>query len=152
MIKLGKLTNYAIAIMGQMAIEEESVPRSAHYLSEKTGVPEPTVAKILKMLAGGQMVVSARGVTGGYRLARTADEISIGEIIAVMDGPITIVTCVDGHAEHCGMSATCPTRGNWDKVNNALKEALEKVKLSEMVTAPRGAAPVFLKEINVDRT
>ncbi|MBU6476070.1 MAG: Rrf2 family transcriptional regulator [Alphaproteobacteria bacterium] len=154
MIKLGKLTDYAIAVMGQLVHEaadssaqgEGTMSSSAHYLSSRTGIPEPTIAKVLKMLAKGGLVVSARGAAGGYRLAKPAGQISIGEIIAVMDGPVAIVSCVDPGQEPCMMSETCPTRHGWSRVNDAIKSALDGVKLTEMLSAPAcGKVHDFMK-------
>jgi len=149
MIKLGKLTDYAIAVMGQLAHEGTETARSAHYLSDKTGVPEPTVAKVLKLLSGAELVVSVRGASGGYKIAKPADQVSIGEIITAMEGPITIVACVEGQPESCEMFGTCPTKNNWHRVNEAIKSALDGVKLTEMMTAP---TPNYLvKDIHVSR-
>jgi FeS assembly SUF system regulator len=155
MIKLGKLTDYAIAVMGQLAHEGLESSSSAHHISGKTGIPEPTVAKVLKLLSAGNLVASERGAAGGYKLVKAADQVSIGEIITVMDGPISIVACVDGHKENCGMWGTCPTKGNWDRVNDAIKGALASVTLAEMMPSPKknGPTPNYLvKDIHVSRT
>jgi FeS assembly SUF system regulator len=136
MIKIGKLTDYAVVLMGQLSKEGEETSRSAHYLAEKTNVPEPTVAKILKLLAQENLVISVRGAAGGYRLSKAADQISISEIITAMDGPIAIVSCVDGEAGDCKISANCPVKGKWDRVNQSIRSALEAVKLTEMMSAP----------------
>jgi len=150
MIKLGKLTDYAIAVMGQLAHEGMESSHSAHHISGKTSIPEPTVAKILKLLSGANLVASARGAAGGYKLVKPAAQISIGEIITAMEGPITIVACVEGQAESCEMFGTCPTKNNWHRVNEAIKSALDGVKLTEMMTAP---TPNYLvKDIHVSRT
>jgi FeS assembly SUF system regulator len=132
MIKLGKLTDYAIAVMGQLS-KDEAGSSSAHMLSEKTGVPEPTVAKVLKLLAKENLVVSIRGAAGGYKLSKPAGQISIAEIITALDGPIEIVACVDGGGNDCKASGSCPVKGNWDRVNDAIKGALAGIKLTEMV-------------------
>ncbi len=150
MIKLGKLTDYAIAVMGQLVREGIESAHSAHSLSDKTGIPEPTVAKVLKLLSKGNLVVSERGAAGGYKLVKQAEQISIGEIITAIDGPISIVACVDGQHESCAMWGTCPTKGNWDRVNDAIKSALEGVKLTEMLSAPCGKVHDFTKDINVN--
>ena len=149
MIKLGKLTDYAIAVMGQLAHDGNS--RSASHISGKTSIPEPTVAKILKLLSKGNLVTSERGVAGGYKLVKAADGISIGEIITAMDGPISIVSCVDDQDETCNMSGTCPTKGKWNRVNEAIKSALDDVKLKDMMTPPRTAIHISLKDIHVNR-
>lgn len=132
MIKLGKLTDYAIAVMVQLAKEGEGASRSASHLAEKTGVPEPTVAKVLKTLLKEGLVASARGAQGGYRLARGPEDLSVRAIIEAVDGPIAIVTCVEGNAGHCQAEAHCPTRGRWDPVNNAIRTALQGITLAEM--------------------
>ncbi len=160
MIKIGKLTDYAIAVMGQLVHEAADGPvdskagvvsSSAHYLASRTGIPEPTIAKVLKMLAKGNLVASARGAAGGYRLAKAPGDISIGEIITVMDGPIAIVSCVDPDKEHCNMLETCPTKGNWGRVNDAIKSALDGVKLEDMLSAPAcGKGHDFLKGEDAD--
>ena len=146
MIKLGKLTDYAIVVMGQLSKESEGVSRSAHHLSGKTGVPEPTVAKVLKLLAKESLVVSVRGAAGGYKLAKAPDRISMAEIITALDGPIALVSCVEGSDESCKIASTCPVKGHWDPLNNAIKEALEKVKLADMGASPCGNNYDFTQE------
>jgi FeS assembly SUF system regulator len=135
MIKLGKLTDYAILVMGQLAQGGALTSRSAHYLADKTGVPEPTVSKVLKVLARGKLVVSTRGAAGGYKLTKAADQITLAEIISVLDGPISIVACAtdDGCGGECQLSTTCPAKNNWGRVNDAIRGALEGVKLTEIV-------------------
>lgn len=138
MIKIGKLTDYAIAILAQMFMEGQGVSRSAHHLSKATGVPEPTVAKILKKLARKNLVSSVRGAAGGYKLLRGADQISVSEIITAMDGPIAIVSCVDGNEDPCKAQALCPVKGNWGRINQALQHVLEDIKLSQMTVSSCG--------------
>lgn len=134
MIKLNKLTDYAIAILCRMAEGGRIV--TAAELSSVTAVPPPTVAKILKHLAKARLVQAQRGASGGYTLTRPAPEISIAAIITAMDGPIAITECVDGHAGHCQAQSLCPMRGNWDRINRAICAALEAVSLADMMPAP----------------
>ena len=138
MIKLGKLTDYAVVLMVQLAKDGQDVSRSANTLAEKTGVPEPTVAKVLKLLAREKLIESARGAAGGYKIARAANDISVNEIVTAMEGPVAITACVDGNAGDCKSEMRCPVKGYWDPVNKAIRTALENVKLSDMgVTSPR---------------
>lgn len=130
MIKLGKLTDYAIVVMVQLA--KEGASRSAHQLSEKTGLPEPTVAKVLKTLLKENLVSSARGAQGGYKLARAPEELSVRSIIEAIDGPIQIVACVDNTPQNCHAAGRCPTKGRWDPVNLAIRDALDNIRLSDM--------------------
>src|SRR6202012_89766 len=71
MIKLAKLTDYAVVILAEMAANP-GVVLSAATLAERASLPEPTVSKILKTLAAKDIIVSARGANGGYRLERDA--------------------------------------------------------------------------------
>jgi len=132
MIRLSKLTDYAVVVMAQMARDGAAV-QTAPQLAERTGVPAPTVAKLLKALAPAGLMQSHRGAAGGYRLARAPEDISVAEIITALDGPISITACVDGAEGHCGMETLCPMRGNWDRVNRAVRRALEEVSLADMM-------------------
>lgn len=137
MIKLGKLTGYAIVLMGQLAKEGVGTFRSARYLSDKTGIPEPTVAKVLKMLTSKKLLASVRGAAGGYKISKKAEQISIAEIVTALDGPIAVVTCANGNKGwSCVAKGMCPIRGNWDHLNNAITSAFEGVSLAN-ITADR---------------
>ncbi|MDR3517945.1 MAG: SUF system Fe-S cluster assembly regulator [Azospirillaceae bacterium] len=140
MFKLTKLTDYAIVLMSEMAAHP-GVVRTGPQLAERTGVPVPTVAKLLKTLTAAGVMLSHRGATGGYVLARPATEISIAEIITALEGPIALTACVDGAEGGCGVESFCPMRGNWDKINLAVRTALEGLTLADMATP--AAPPMF---------
>ncbi len=131
MIKLNRLTDYGVVLMVQLARQRDAV-HTASQLSSTNGVPLPTVSKILKQLTAAGLVISQRGASGGYSLSRQSDEISAADIIDVLEGPVMLAACVDGSIEHCGVEALCPMRGNWDRVNEAIRGALEQVTLTEM--------------------
>jgi FeS assembly SUF system regulator len=131
MIKLGKLTDYAIVVLTQLSREGDAA-RSAPQLAEKTGIPEPTVAKVLKTLAREKLVESVRGAAGGYRLSKGAQDLSLCDIIEAVEGPIAIASCVSDLEEPCGAQSRCPSRGKWDPVNRAIRSALQELKLCDM--------------------
>ena len=131
MIKLSRLTDYGVVVMSQMA-QDMSATRTAPELAAATGVPAPTVAKLLKLLVKGGLVDSWRGVNGGYALTRKLDEITAADIIEALEGPVALTACVDGSDSDCGVEALCPMRGGWEKVNRAIRSALEEVTLAEL--------------------
>lgn len=131
MIKLSRMTDYAIVVMAQMSTQDGL--STASRLAAETGVPEPSVAKLLKKLAREGLVRSYRGVNGGYALERNAADINVEEVIAALDGPIAITACVDGGAGDCVAENECPVRGNWTKVNDAIRMALREVSLAELI-------------------
>lgn len=135
MIRLSKLTDYAVVMLSHMAAREKEV-YTACRLADRTAVPEPTAAKILKLLARAGILASQRGSNGGYELARPAAEISVAEIIVALDGPIALAACVDGSDDHCGVESLCSMRGNWNRVNRAIRSALEEISLTDMAAHP----------------
>jgi len=139
MFKLNRLTDYAVVVMSRMA-HRPGVVWTAPRISQDTGVPLPTVAKMLNALTHGALITSLRGAAGGYRLNRPAEEITVAEIVQVLEGPIALTACVDGAAGACDVESLCPMRGNWDKVNQAIQRALGEVTLADMAVFP----PLFV--------
>lgn len=131
MIKISRLADYAVVILTTMGKNpDEQVTASA--VSERTGLPEPTVAKVLKLLCKADLVVSTRGAAGGYKPARGGDEISIVEIVTAVDGPVSLTACVEGSEGGCSYHTCCPVKGRWDFVNDAIHKALEGLTLAAM--------------------
>ena len=89
MLRLSKLTDYAVVVLVRLAACE-GVQTSPMHRAGATGVPEPTVAKVLKTLAASGLVASQRGARGGYRLMRPLAAIPIADVIVAIDGPIAL--------------------------------------------------------------
>lgn len=137
MLRLSKLTDYAVVVLVRLA-ETDGVQTSPG-IAASTGIPEPTVAKVLKTLSAGGLVASQRGARGGYRLLRPLSAIPVVAVIAAIDGPIALAACVEGSATECESQGLCPMRGRWDPVNEAIHQALSSITLADMqdATVPR---------------
>ncbi|MGO9816861.1 MAG: RrF2 family transcriptional regulator [Acidocella sp.] len=133
MLKLSRLTDYAVAALVRLSAAEgvETSPGIAAAI----GVPEPTVAKVLKALAGQGLVISTRGARGGYRLGRPLSGIAVAEVICAIDGPIALTSCVEGAHSTCESQSLCPVAGRWDPVNEAIRKALTDITLADMAAA-----------------
>ncbi|WP_026438561.1 RrF2 family transcriptional regulator [Acidocella facilis] len=133
MLKLSRLTDYAVAALVRLGTAEgvETSPG----IAAGTGIPEPTIAKVLKVLAGQGLVISTRGARGGYRLGRPLTEISVSEVIFAIDGPIALTSCVEGASGQCDSQSLCPVAGRWDPVNDAIRGALSHISLADMAAA-----------------
>ncbi|MBU6398444.1 MAG: Rrf2 family transcriptional regulator [Rhodospirillales bacterium] len=133
MLKLSRLTDYAVAALVRLGMADgvETSPGIAAGI----GVPEPTVAKVLKALAGHGLVISTRGARGGYRLAKALAEIPVSEVIVAIDGPIALTSCVEGTGMICESLSLCPIAGRWDPVNEAIRGALSHISLADMAAA-----------------
>ncbi|NPD67946.1 SUF system Fe-S cluster assembly regulator [Lichenicola cladoniae] len=130
MLRLSKLTDYAVVVLVRLSHHDGVATSPALALS--TGVPEPTVAKVLKALCASGLVASQRGARGGYRLAKPLASIPVASVITAIDGPISLTACVDGATGGCEAQGTCPIQGRWDPVNDAIRSALTNITLAQM--------------------
>ncbi len=140
MLRLSRLTDYAVVVLVKLGRTGGVTTSTA--LAAETGIPEPTVAKVLKALAAGGLVASQRGARGGYRLGVALEAISITRVIGAIDGPIALAACVEGGIGGCQAERLCPIRGRWDVVNSAIRTTLDGISLAQMeaVTPPVAAA------------
>jgi len=131
MIRMTRLTDYGIMLLTLFARDGKSPVRSARDLSAEAHLPLPTVSKLLKVLARHDLLEAHRGVKGGFRLARSADQITVAEIIHALEGPIGVTEC-SSHDGACDIERSCIVRSNWKKLNTVVLEALGKITLAEM--------------------
>jgi FeS assembly SUF system regulator len=101
-------------------------------LARDTSLPLPTVSKILKLLAKEGLLASHRGVKGGYSLARDPRRISVAAMIAALDGPIAFTECIEDTPGVCSQESVCLLRGNWQRINLSVRQALEAISLAEL--------------------
>ena len=134
MLRLSKLTDYAVVVLVRLSSGSDAVQTSPG-IAAATGIPEPTVAKVLKSLSAAGLVTSQRGARGGYRPVRDLAEVPVAEVIAAVDGPIALTACVDGTTGCCESEGLCPMRGRWDPVNEAIQQALSAITLADMQEA-----------------
>ena len=132
MIRLSKLTDYGMVLITHMAQNQNRVLHTARYLAVESRLPLPTVSKLLKELVQGGLLVSHRGVRGGYSLARKPREISVAEVIAVFEGPIALTECSTDISGLCDLEPCCPIKDNQRIISQAVRGALENVMLSDL--------------------
>ncbi len=154
MIRITKHTDYGLVLLTTLARHDGGEPQTARELAERSLLPVPMVSQILKSLAKGGLLESTRGVKGGYRLVRRPDEVTIAEVISVLEGPIAITECSTDVSGDCEQEDACPLQGPWQKINRVIRSALESVSLSDLigptatrkqdeslVPAPRSSSP-----------
>lgn len=134
MLRISKMTDYAILMMVELTRDSEML--SAHALAERIHVEAPTASKVLKLLAGSGLLQSYRGANGGYRVARSASDISVAEVISAIEGPIAMTEC-SVEEGLCSQEDNCGLRSNWQRISLAVAQALRDVSLAEM-SAPAG--------------
>jgi len=134
MLRISKLTDYGVVLATHLAAPRVGETLAVRDLARETGIPQPTVSKVLKQLGRSGIVEAQRGATGGYRLTRRPEEITIAEVIAAVEGPIGVTECAtDESLGSCELETRCDVRTNWQRINRAVQTALESVRLSDMV-------------------
>lgn len=155
MIRLNKMTDYAVVMLGHMAndnvIDDHNDSGNgtgkmvtAAQMAHGSGVPLPTASKLLKQLNKAGILSSQRGAGGGYSLERRSDDITVAEIVVALEGPIALTACIDGADTTCESIPLCAMSGRWNKVNRAIQVALEEVSLADMMPPP----PAFKSVLN----
>lgn len=137
MVRISRLSDYGIQLLAAFA-RQPNEGLTSHQVADLASIPEPTVRKLLKVLSKAQLLVSRRGVQGGYRLARAPEQISVAEIISAVEGPIAMTECNVPGGEGCDRSKDCPMKGTWHAVNQLIQGTLSNLTLSQMV----GRSPV----------
>ena len=135
MIRLSRLADYAVALMTHIADQPDRL-RTGPELATAMHLPPPTVSKVLNKLSRSGLLISHRGVVGGYNLARPAADITMTDIISAVDGPIAMTDCIEDSPGVCTLESICPARSSWQKINNAIRTALDGVTLSDVVPPP----------------
>jgi len=131
-MRLSNLADYAVVTMCAAARHCGSSRVSAGDLAAETGLPVPTVQKLVSLLARGGLINSVRGSGGGITLARPAAAISLADIVEAVEGPIALTSCVEDGRHDCALEANCHVRPHWGAVNEALRGALADVPLARL--------------------
>ena len=130
MLKVNKLTDYATVILSYMA-SKPTHTYSALDITSAVNINQPTVSKVLKHLTQEGLVISHRGVSGGYHLASDPKVISVAQVIRAMEGQLGMTEC-SIEPGLCELESTCALRTNWQKISNAVLIALESVSIADM--------------------
>ena len=131
-MRLSSMADYAVVTMSAAARHCGGVRVSAAQLAEETGLPVPTVQKLVSTLTAAGLLRSTRGVGGGLKLARPAAAISLADIVEAVEGPIALTPCVDQGRHDCGLEQTCTVRPHWGLVNQTMRNALAEVPLTRL--------------------
>ena len=132
MLRIGKITDYGIVVASRLAGTAANASHSVRDVAIMTAVPQPTVSKVLKQLARAGIVSSARGANGGYRLSRPPEQISVVQVIEALEGPIAVTECSGETRGLCTHEARCGVRANWERINQAVYQALSGISLADM--------------------
>lgn len=131
MLRLSKLTDYAIVIMAYLA-QHPGLAINAKTIAEHTGITLPTASKLLKRLSYNKLLLASRGVKGGYQLALQATDISLGKLIQTLEGQIALTEC-HHTALQCTLERQCTIRDNWRTISAFIQNILMYISLADLI-------------------
>ena len=135
-IRLTNTADYAIRSMLYIASLPDDCVVLRREVAEAQKIPSSFMAKILRGLVRAGLLHSARGVHGGFTLARPAAEINLLEVVEAIEGPIALTKCVPD-AEGCEHSFNCPANAVWATIQEQIGDSLREVTLEALISAPR---------------
>lgn len=164
MLRISKKADYAVFLLGAIARQgaypgggAEASVVSAHEIARQAKLNKSVVANLLKEFAKHGLLESVRGLKGGYKLVRAPHEISLGEILEVVEGKFTLVDCIGDHdqgaprhpsplalarhqpdlaAAHCSLIAFCPSKNPMRVVHERVSKLFHQIRLDELCSLP----------------
>jgi FeS assembly SUF system regulator len=130
MLRMSKLTDYGTMVLAQLAASDAGWT-TAGQVACATHLGPPTVSKLLKALVHAGLVVSSRGVQGGYALARPPAAITAAEILDALEGPVAITEC-SSSGGGCDLESYCRVGTAWQRINTSIRKALEGISLADL--------------------
>ena len=143
MIRLSRLADYGIVVMTHMARHPDR-QHAAPEIAAQTQLPLPTASKILKSLVRAGLLLSHRGVKGGYVLARPSAEVSLAELLEALDEGFNLAECTKPADPPCTITSLCPMRSAIAEVHQRIRDVLREVTLAQLFqprTLPAGLQP-----------
>lgn len=136
-MKFSSQEEFGLRCLIQVARHENTGGVTIQYISEAEKLTVPNVAKLLRILRMGGFIESTRGQIGGYKLARSADKIMIGNVLEVLGGRLFETGFCDDHSgveKICTHTTDCSVRSLWRKIQNAVDQALLNMTLDDLLS------------------
>jgi len=137
-VKLSTKGRYGVTAMYDLALQFGNGYTPLNSIAQRQMISEPYLEQLIAPLRKAGLVRSVRGPHGGYILAKLPSEITIGDIIRILEGPIAPVECVEDDNEFCGKMESCITRDIWVQLRDSMEKVLDSITLADLVKSPKG--------------
>lgn len=138
MLKIGKLTDYALVLLNQLSLAEKPYDAdngfnkySVDFLVGETGLTEATIRKVMRFLVAAKLVIAHRGTKGGYQLALPPSRISVADVVSAIEGPVAITECASDD-NNCEISARCSLASHWPGINQLVVQLFRQISLQDI--------------------
>ncbi len=141
-MKISTKGRYGVRILLDLALHDNETPRLIRDISQSQQISEKYISRLIISLRKAHMVRSIRGAKGGFRLAKQPEELTLLDIVEVMEGPISIIDCVRC-PEKCQKAEKCATREVWERLNSDIQESMRKITLADIIRNYQKNSDVF---------
>lgn len=138
-MKLSTKGRYGLRAMIDLAQYSETEPVSIISIAQRQNISESYLEQLFARLRKAGLISSVRGAQGGYRLARSADTVSVGDILRALEGNLAAVECLADTEEGCQGADLCVAKYVWKRVNESITQTVDEIMLNQLVNESRKA-------------
>lgn len=135
-MKLSTKGRYGLRALIDLALYSENEAVSIQSIARRQNISDSYLEQLMRKLRSAGLIVSVRGAQGGYKLARPANEISVGDVLRALEGSLEAVTC-GGEDNSCQGADLCVTKFVWERINSSIRDTVDSIKLSQLVEESR---------------
>jgi Rrf2 family protein len=136
---ISRRTDYATRAVLALALVTDDRPRKIHEIAQLTSTPESVLEQLLPQLRGAGIVRSERGPSGGYRLNHPPEDITLGRVVRLIQGPLAPISCATrSEPEPCPMDLGCALQQTWAEVRDATIAILDNTTFASLVDRSGG--------------
>ena len=135
-MKLSTKGRYGLRALIDLALYSENETVSIQSIARRQNISDRYLEQLMRKLRSAGLIVSVRGAQGGYKLARPANEISVGDVLRALEGSLEAVTC-GGEDNSCQGADLCVTKFVWERINSSIRDTVDSIKLSQLVEESR---------------
>jgi len=136
-MKISTRGRYALRLMLDLALNDKDQYITIKSISERQEISGKYLEQIISVLSRSGYVKSVRGAQGGYKLAKPAEEYTVGMILRLIEGSLAPVACMDDNPNQCARCNKCATLGVWEKINKAVSDVVDNVTLADLAEEQR---------------
>ena len=133
-MKISTKGRYGLRILVDLATHDAEKPRLIRDIAKSQQISEKYISRLVIAIRKGGMIRSIRGVNGGFHIAMKPEDITLLDVIEVMEGPLSIVDCVSA-PQGCSHSANCAPREIWCKLNDDIRDLMRQTTIADILAA-----------------
>jgi Rrf2 family cysteine metabolism transcriptional repressor len=132
-MKLSTKGRYGLKAMFYLAVHHGEGPIPLKHVAERQGISEHYLEQLAAGLRRAKLIKSVRGAQGGYMLSKHPKDITVGDVLRALEGPLAPADCViEGEHVECDYASFCVTRSVWEKIKNGFNEVVDSITLQDM--------------------